>query len=150
MHLGHYLSLLRRAETDLAGGLRTVADAHRDEADVHELAQRLAEQCDRHAELLDAAARPYPVQDPPDQLYGDRFEGPRTGPLGLLRDLHDLYVIAAECDICWTLVGQAAQAVRDEHLVSVVGRCDSETAGQLAWLRSRLKQAAPQALVVAA
>jgi hypothetical protein len=57
--------------------------------------------------------------------------------------------MAAECDICWTLIGQAAQGARDTELLGVVRRCEGETATQLAWLRTRMKQAAPQALVVA-
>jgi len=77
------------------------------------------------------------------------FRGTRTGGIGLLRDLQDLYLMAAECDLCWTLVGQAAQGARDEELLQVVQTCESETALQLAWLKTRMKQAAPQALVFA-
>jgi hypothetical protein len=33
-----------------------------------------------------------------------------------LRDLHDLYLMAAECEISWTVIGQAAQGVRDNDL----------------------------------
>lgn len=149
MHLGHYLTLLRRAEADLASALRAVAQAHRDEADVFYLGRRLARQCDDHAALLEPLEARYAAKDPPEQLLADRFAGPRSGPLGLLRDLHDLYVIAAECDLCWTLVGQSARALRDIELLDVVNRCDSQTSRHLTWLRSRLKQAAPQALVVA-
>lgn len=69
--------------------------------------------------------------------------------MGLLRDLHDLYLMACECDISWTIVGQAAQGARDEDLLGVVTACEEETAIQLKWLRTRMKQAAPQALVVA-
>ena len=70
-------------------------------------------------------------------------------PLGLLRDLHDLYLIACECDIAWTLIGQAAQGARDRELLAVVQTCEAETAIQINWARSRMKEAAPQALVVA-
>jgi hypothetical protein len=66
----------------------------------------------------------------------------------LLRDLQDLYLMASECDICWTVIGQAAQGARDRGLLDVVRRCEGETAGQRNWLRTRMKQAAPQALVV--
>jgi hypothetical protein len=56
--------------------------------------------------------------------------------------------MATECDIAWTLVGQAAQGARDAELFAVVEACEGETAGQLKWLKTRMKQAAPQALVV--
>ncbi|MEU4398337.1 hypothetical protein [Micromonospora orduensis] len=73
----------------------------------------------------------------------------RTTGIGLLRDLQDLYLLAAECDIAWTVVGQAAYGAREDELLAVVRRCEGETAIQLKWLRTRMKAAAPQALVVA-
>jgi hypothetical protein len=57
--------------------------------------------------------------------------------------------MAAECDVCWILVGQAAQGLRDEELSKVVDAGAAETEIQMLWLRGRMKQAAPQALVVA-
>ena len=56
--------------------------------------------------------------------------------------------MATECDVAWTLVGQAAQGARDAELFAVAGECEGETATQLKWLKTRMKQAAPQALVV--
>ena len=44
---------------------------------------------------------------------------------------------------------QAAQGLRDTELIEVVDECATGTAVQLEWLRTRMKQAAPQALVVA-
>lgn len=49
----------------------------------------------------------------------------------------------------WTLIGQAAQAARDRDLLDTVDACERETALQLGWLATRMKEAAPQALVVA-
>jgi hypothetical protein len=57
--------------------------------------------------------------------------------------------MAAEVDIAWTLIAQAAQGARDEELLEAVESCEEETATQMAWLGTRMKQAAPQALVVA-
>ena len=69
--------------------------------------------------------------------------------MGLLRDLQDLYLLASMVDVTWTMVKQAASALRGEELLSVVAPCDSETSTQLKWLQTRMKQAAPQALVAA-
>jgi hypothetical protein len=151
MHLAHYLGLLHRAELELATAFRAVGDAHRDEADVLRQTQRLAEQCDRHARELQPFADRYgeDAPDQPDRLHAELFTGSRTGGLGLLRDLHDLYLMACQSEISWTLVGQAAQGARDTELLAVVARCDGETAIQVKWLRTRMKDAAPQALVVA-
>jgi hypothetical protein len=150
MHLAHYLGLLHHAECNLAAAFREVGEGHAEEADVFHLCATLAAECDRHAERLEPFANRYGEDAPeaPDRLHSERFSGTRSGGLGLLRDLHDLYLMATECDIAWTLVGQAAQGARDEELLGVVQGCEGETATQLKWLKTRMKQAAPQALVV--
>jgi hypothetical protein len=51
--------------------------------------------------------------------------------------------------MAWTVIGQAAQGVRDRELLDVVNSCENETANQLKWIRTRMKVAAPQALIVA-
>jgi hypothetical protein len=151
MHLAHYLGLLHRAEEELGRAFREVGGGHRDEQDVFHQCARLARQCDRHAEALAPFAQRYgeDAPDEPERLHSTLFEGTREGPLGLLRDLHDLYLMACECDMAWTLVGQAAQGARDPELLEVVRACDGETATHRGWLKSRLKETAPQALVVA-
>jgi hypothetical protein len=150
--LAHYLGLLHRSELELGKALREVAEAHGDEPDVHATCLKLAADCDSHAEQLEPFARRYGehAEDEPERLHSELFRGTRSGGLGLLRDLHDLYLIACECDITWTLVGQAAQGARDSDLLAVVQSCEGETATTLKWLTTRMKQAAPQALVVSA
>jgi hypothetical protein len=151
MHLAHYLGLLHRSQTALAEAFRQVAEAHGEEPDVAQLGRQQVQVCDRHAERLRPFVDRYAEDAPtePERLHSELFRGTRTGGIGLLRDLQDLYLMAAECDICWTVVGQAAQGARDRDLVEVVQTCAAETELQLAWLRTRMKQAAPQALVVA-
>lgn len=151
MYVAHYLGLLHKVQVDLADAFRQVGRGHADEADVFHLCEKLAKQCDAHAEGLHPFVQRYgeDAPDEPDRLYSELFQGARSGGLGLLRDLHDLYLMACECDMAWTLVGQAAQGLRDQDLLEVVQACEGETAIQLKWLRTRMKQAAPQALVVA-
>ena len=150
-HVAHYLGLLHKAQADLAEAFREVAEAHRDEADVFHVCRQLARECDRHAADLEPFVGRYGEDAPaePDRLHAVIFQGSREGGLGLLRDLQDLYLMAAQCDISWTLVGQAARGLRDDDLLAVVTADEQETAIQLKWLRTRMKQAAPQALVVA-
>jgi hypothetical protein len=151
VHLAHYLGLLHRSELNLAAAFREVGEGHADEADVSHMCAKLATRCDDHAVRLGPFAARYGEDAPsePDRLHSELFRGSRSGGLGLLRDLHDLYLMATECDLAWTLVGQAAQGARDRELLAVVTRCEGETAIQLKWLRTRMKEAAPQALVVA-
>ena len=150
MNLPHYLGLLHRAQTEFAAAFREVGETHAAEADVLHLTRTLSRQCDAHAERLAPFVERYGEQADaePERLHAELFGGTRSGGLGLLRDLHDLYLMAAQCDIAWTLVGQAAQGLRDEELVDVVTSCEGDTNRQISWLRSRMKQAAPQVLVV--
>lgn len=151
MNLAHYLGLLHNAEVELGKAFREVGRGHREEPDVYALSLKLAAQCDVHAQRLQPFADRYgeEAHDEPERLHSELFQGTRGGGLGLLRDLHDLYLMACECQIAWTLVGQAAQGARDTELFEVVQRCAGETSVQLKWLSTRMKQAAPQALVVA-
>jgi hypothetical protein len=150
MNLAHYLGLLHRAECELAAAFEEIAEAHRDEVDVDGVGRRLAGQSESHAEALAPFVDRYgeDADDEPERLHSALFAGARSGALGLLRDLHDLYLMACESEITWTLVAQAAQGARDRELLDVVERCETETATQVKWLRTRMKQAAPQALVV--
>lgn len=68
---------------------------------------------------------------------------------GVLRDLQDLYLLASLVDITWTMVKQAGQGLRDKELLDVVAACDGQTTKQLKWLSTRMKQAAPPALLIA-
>ena len=52
-------------------------------------------------------------------------------------------------DITWTMVKQAGSALRDAGLLSVIEHCDTQTSTQLRWIQTRMKQAAPQALIAA-
>lgn len=149
MHVAIYLGLICDAERTLAASLRTVADGHAAEADVHHLGHQLAAQCDAHAEALAPLVQRYGSQpdDEPERLAAQGLSQVRTGPVGLLRDLQDLYLLAGFVDITWTLLGQAGSAARDTDILHIVGTCEKQTATQLAWLRTRLTQAAPQALI---
>ncbi len=151
MHLANYLGYLHRAELDLADGFRRVGEAHAQEVDVYHLSHTLAEQCETHAEQLEPFVDRYGEQKPeePEQLYHEFFDQTRSGSLGLLRDLHDLYLMANACDIAWTMIGQAAQGAGDRYLLEVVNSCEKETYNQIKWIQTRMKQAAPQTLLVA-
>jgi hypothetical protein len=151
MHLANYLGLLHESELDLANGFRTVAEGHPEEHDIYHLCHTLAKQCESHAEQLKPFVDRYGEEAPeePERLYHEFFDEIRSGSLGLLRDLHDLYTMANFCDISWTMIGQAAQGARDRELLETVNACEGQTATQIKWIQTRMKQAAPQVLLVA-
>jgi hypothetical protein len=151
VHLAHYLALLHQAQCRLGDAFDAVADGHRDETEIVHIGRKLAQQCRAHAERLAPFAQRYgdDAGDEPDDLHSDLFHGPRPDAFGLLRDLHDLYLMTAETDVVWTLVGQAAQGARDRELLGVVTDCEQETVIQMKWCETQLRQRAPQVLVVA-
>ena len=128
-----------------------MATDHGHEPDVAVLCRRFADQSTAHADALAPFVERYGEDRPeePERLHSELFGGTRSGGLGLVRDLHDPYLMATECEVTWTLVAQAAQGARDADLLTAAEHCQGEASGQLSWLRTRMKQAAPQALVVA-
>lgn len=151
MHLANYLGYLCQTEIDLADGYRKVGEAHAQEADVYYITHTLAKQCEAHAEKLKPFVDRYGEDKPeePERLYHEFFDETRSGSLGLLRDMQDLYLMASACDISWIIIGQAAQGARDRELLEVVNSCEVETTNQLKWIQTRMKVAAPQTLLVA-
>jgi hypothetical protein len=150
MQLGLYLKMVQDSETDLAKAFMTVSSHHHEEPDMRESCQLLSSWSRQKAESTCGFITRYGSQrdSEADRLYSDLFQGPRRGGLALLRDLHDLWLLATEAQICWTLLGQAAQALRDDELIHACRENTATTARQVAWLETRSKQAAPQTLLV--
>jgi hypothetical protein len=129
--LGGAVEELRRSELELAELLRTVADRHAAEVDVHHLATALAEQADQHAQGLGPILARYDVGAEEDEL---------------LRDLRELYLKAQETLLRWVTVNQGAQAARDRELLEAAKKLSSETEAQMKWVLTKIKESAPQAL----
>jgi hypothetical protein len=151
MHLATYIGLLDQAERTLGESFRQVAHGHAGEVDVFHMCLQLAQQCDAHVDALRPLVERYgESKDPePERLHADGLSETRSGGLGLLRDLHDLYMLANYLDMAWTMVGQAGKGARDEELIAIVAQCEGQVGTQLTWIRTRMKSAAPQALLVA-
>jgi len=131
--------------------LTKVAEHHGDEPDIRETCQLLASWSRNHLEHLGPLVQKYQENknSKPSNLEKALFHGPRKGSLALLHDLHDLWLLANQVQLCWTVLEQAAQALRDEELERVCQECGAQTKRQVAFFLTRIKQAAPQALIVA-
>lgn len=154
-HVATYVRLAHRGEQTLADSFRLVGDACADEPDVFHTCGTLARMSDEHVARMDPIAHRYEqdgvgddVQEP-DRLHVQGLDGSRQGQIGLLRDLQDLYVLATFIQTTWTVLAQGAQGLRDEELLHLATSANSDTSRQLAWLNTRMKAAAPQALIVA-
>jgi len=149
-HLSTYVGLARHSEQTLADSLRTVGQGHAQEPDVLFACQALATLSEAHLEELTPIAERYGEDDveEPERLHATGLAEPRSGGIGLLRDLQDLHLLATLVQSTWTVVAQGAQGLRDQQLVELADRASAETARQLAWLTTRMKVAAPQTLIV--
>lgn len=151
MHLAHYLGLLENSEKQLTDALEHVARKHRDEPDIEQMCQKLSAWSREHRGRIMPFVAKYSEEQSrePDHLKRDLFAEKRSGSLALLRDLHDLWLLTQEVQLCWTVIQQATLALRDEDLKATGAFCSARTKRQTDWLLGRIKQAAPQALVVA-
>jgi len=150
-HLSTYVGLADRSEKTLADSLRAVAEGHAAEADIFHTCHLLAGWSDGHREALAPVIARYGEDDSvtePERLHADGLVDVRTGLIGLLRDLQDLHVLASLVQTTWTVVAQGAQGLRDRELLEVATSSNAETSRQLSWLNTRMKAAAPQALIV--
>ena len=107
--------------------------------------------CDDHRSRLAPVVERYGEDDvdEPERLHAAGLAEAREGEVGLLRDLQDLHVLATLVQTTWTVILQGAQGLRDRELLEIAQHCNAETQRQLSWLTTRIKTAAPQALIVA-
>lgn len=159
MKLDKAITQVEQAEEELARELRAVGERHAVDHDLYHLGHTLARQCAEHLELLAPFAARYGARP------GDRAvaESPRlletlrrksaellgrseAARMLLLRDLRTLYLAAQEAELAWVILAQAAQAARDRELLHVVTRCHEEAEMRGMWLRTRIRESAPQIL----
>jgi hypothetical protein len=153
-HLAVYVALARRSEQTLADSLRTVGQGHASHPDVLFTCQTLARMSDDHVARLGPIADRYGEEnrgdvDEPERLHAEGLAEVRSGAVGLLRDLQDLHLLATLVQSTWTVIAQGAQGLRDEELLTVAQESLKGTSRQLSWFVTRMKAAAPQALIVA-
>lgn len=151
MHIGNYIGLVHASEKDLADAFEKVSRHHAAEPDIYQMCQKLSSWSANHVLNLQPFIKRYSEDKSkePDNLKRSLFSQPRSGSLALVRDLHDLWLLANEVQLCWVVLLQAARSLRDKELELACEQFDAQTQKQLEWLMTRIKQAAPQALVVA-
>jgi hypothetical protein len=139
--IGPLLAHLHELETELAAELRAAAERHRGEHDVYHQCQTFALAADKRVQRLDLLERRYDGSSEWTTAVGE-------GSDDLLRELRTLYLRAQEVAITWTMASQAAKALRDRDLLTLATECQSEPEAQAQWFTTRIKVAAPQAIVL--
>jgi hypothetical protein len=152
-HLSTYVGLADHSEKTLAESFRSIAEGHASAADIFHMCHTLAQMSDEHRERLAPVVARYGEQESgeveePERLHAAGLATSRQGEIGLLRDLQDLHVLASLVQTTWTVIAQGAQGLRDRELLDIATSSNAETSRQLTWLNTRMKSAAPQALIV--
>lgn len=158
MSLGPSITELIRSETALADHLGQICQRHRADHEIHHVARELARWSAEHADELMRIGRRYGVGETDDTKHASGIVG-RTvrkaatlatrepePPSRLLRDLRDLYRDTAGVSVDWELLGQGAQAEKDDELLELTKRCHPDTLRQLRWANAMLKTMSPQIL----
>jgi hypothetical protein len=148
--IAHYLGLAMSGERALADAFVLVGLRHATDPEMRNAARLHSSWCEGHLAVLRPAVERYGAAR---SVEGERlrralFRGRRIGGFGLVRDFHDLITLATSVHSCWTALRQAARERRDASLETVCRTCDTETIRQVAWLETKLRHAAPQALTV--
>jgi hypothetical protein len=159
MRLGLALKQVQAAEQELAAELLKIGDRHAADHELHHTAHRLAEGCRTLVERLRPLAERYDTKldavdgDSPTLLERMREKSgellgrtPASGLL-LLRDLRELWLAAQAAEISWLILAQGAQAARDAELLAYATEAHDEAEVRGKWIRTHIKQSAPQVLV---
>jgi len=151
MRISNYIDYLQHSEEELAKAFKAASKHHVAEPDVHEMCKLFASWSLDHAENLNTMVDRYGDEEErePDRL-GYSMLTMRTGSLGLLSDLHDLWLMTNEVKLVWIILQQCAKALRDEKLKLACVQFGSQTRKQAEWLMMKIKHAAPQILTVPA
>lgn len=163
MKVGVALEKLQASVEDLAKELRAVAERHAAQQDVYHMGHTLSRRVEELGLTLDPYLKAYgqDAYDGPDgeaiRAFAEKVRrtmstlsgrSAKTGVL-LLRDLRELFVDAAGCEIDWTIVRQGAYAARDQALVDVATVGMEEIRRVMKWLTTRIEEASPQVLMTA-
>ncbi|MET4701644.1 ferredoxin-nitrate reductase [Constrictibacter sp. MBR-5] len=149
-HVSDYLGLLEGSERALADALEKVARAHAREPDIRNECHLLAQWSRKEIEELRTIIHRYgdAREAEPKRLGKALDPQQQKGGFGLVRDLHDCWLIANETHMSLVVLDQAAKGLRDEQMRALVERIDAQNQRQRNWLLTRIKRAAPQALTV--
>ncbi|MFL5789637.1 MAG: molybdopterin oxidoreductase [Flavisolibacter sp.] len=149
MRISNYIQYILRSEEELAKAFKIIAKHHILEPDVNAMCNLLASWSLDHVQNLKLMVKRYGSEEEkePDRIDYSLLTM-RTGSLGLLRDLHDLWLMASEVKLCWIILLQAARALRDTRLKLACVQYGKQTKRQIEWLMTKIKESTSQILTV--
>jgi hypothetical protein len=150
MQLPTYLGLAKNAEEQLALAFETIGKKHATDIDVLQTCKLLSAWSKDHVENLKLQIEKYGQKNSSEPKHlASVVLKTKMGSLGLLRDLHGLWLMACEVEMCYIILSQAAKALRDKALELMCEQFCEYTNRQKMWLQTKIKTSASQTLVVA-
>jgi hypothetical protein len=86
--------------------------------------------------------------DEPKRLRAAMFQGPRVGTLGLMRDVHDLWLLAQDAWIGWLALTRVARALEEKELAEKCNHNGAESSLIAEWCHTQFKSHIAQALLM--
>lgn len=158
---GLALSQTRSAEATLADAWRRVSERQSAEHEWAYNGRRFHDECLGHIHALAEVAPRYGADVDDEEEDRQYFQGiagrlrervsevvarrPASGLL-LLRDQRTMFTLGYAASFHWIVLGQVAQAIRDQQLLTLVDRCHQDVLTQVKWVKSEIKASAPQVL----
>ena len=148
-HVADYLSILLSANIEFEHACETVTAHHATHLEIVAGLKTLKKYSTDVETMLKPFLERYGQQPPekPEALRNVLFK-PYPGEFGLIRDLHDLYVLGQNSVIAATIVHHAAEGLHDGELLSAVTTIVDRVRMQAQWAKTNLQHQSSHALVV--
>lgn len=149
-HVADYLGLLQEGERRLVKAFEQVRASHPDEPDIGPLCHLCADWSRAAVDELETFVRQYGErrEGEPERLDKALVVKRSQGGFDMLRDLHDLWLLVNESMISLDILEQGARSLHDEAFEAAIRKIRRRNSRQRSWLHGRIRQAAPQTLVV--
>jgi anaerobic selenocysteine-containing dehydrogenase len=148
--VGDYLSLLQDANDGFQTACDQVLQDHSENPDVVRGSKIMRDLAHQANQRLQALLNTYGGSKPeePRNLRHALFNKHRFGDFGLLREVHDLYLLATEVSLANLVLLEAAKELRDEGLLDFCTWMAEQADRQKSWCTSQAQDNAAQSLVV--
>ncbi len=149
-YIADYIGLLLANETLMIRGWETLCTSHPGTPDIGPQSALFTTWSRENAAVVRSHVARYDErhEGEPEALERALSIGRSQNGFGLLRDLHDLWLMVNESTISVEVLIQGARALGDRDLERDLRSVEARNARQRTWLRTRIRQAAPQTLAV--
>jgi len=150
MSIPIYIGFVAKSERLLHDAYTQVSGRHERDAGVRDGCMRLAGFTRDRISAADELAAKFGGTPGRDARFvrDALFRGLRVGGFGLIRDLHDLSLLANQSLLYWTALYQGMRALHDAGSESFCQRSILSVEREISWLTTQIKEAAPQALTI--